>query len=137
VLLLSGLGATAAAGLFWSARTSLAVGAIQDRIGDPTRSIGPGQLSTTAWPLPGLAGAVLVVLAGAYIVWRGRTWPGMGKRYDSPVAVHGKPRGGDGPQGGDGAQGRYDTETAGGADGAADQIDEADEADEAVGGTGA
>lgn len=131
VLLLSGLGATAAAGLFWSARTSLAVGAIQDRIGDPTRSIGPGQLSTTAWPLLGLAGAVLVVLAGAYVIWRGRTWPGMGKRYDSPVAVHGKPRGGDA------AEGPYDAETAGGADGAADQADEVDRADEAVGGTGA
>ncbi|NJC69842.1 Trp biosynthesis-associated membrane protein [Planosporangium thailandense] len=61
LLVLSGLGLVAGAG------TRLSSGA------------SPG------WPLVVVVGGLLVAAAGVVTVARGRTWPGMGARYDRPT----------------------------------------------------
>jgi uncharacterized membrane protein (TIGR02234 family) len=37
-----------------------------------------------AWPVLALVAGVLGVLAGLLVVLRGRSWPGMGRRYERP-----------------------------------------------------
>ncbi|HET7406630.1 MAG TPA: Trp biosynthesis-associated membrane protein [Mycobacteriales bacterium] len=41
-------------------------------------------VSFTGWRWAAVAGAALLVLAGAAVVARGRRWPGMGARYEAP-----------------------------------------------------
>ncbi|MGY1679512.1 Trp biosynthesis-associated membrane protein [Geodermatophilus sp. SYSU D01176] len=51
----------------------------------------PGSTLTTAvsaaWPVLALVAGLLAVAAGLLTVLRGRTWPGMGRRYERPAAT--------------------------------------------------
>jgi uncharacterized membrane protein (TIGR02234 family) len=71
--------ALAGAALAWSALRVLTGGA------DPGRAA-PGERRTadlaTAWPVLCLVAAVLALAAGALVLCRGSTWPGMGRRYE-------------------------------------------------------
>ena len=42
---------------------------------------------SAAWPALALVAGLLAVAAGLLTVLRGRTWPGMGRRYERPAAV--------------------------------------------------
>lgn len=42
---------------------------------------------TGAWPLAALAGALAVAVGGALTAARGRSWPGLGARYERPQAA--------------------------------------------------
>ena len=42
------------------------------------------QVQATSWWLAAVAGGVLLAVAGAYTIVRGRRWPGMSSRYDAP-----------------------------------------------------
>ena len=46
---------------------------------------------SAAWPALALVAGLLAVAAGLLTVLRGRTWPGMGRRYERPVAVAAAP----------------------------------------------
>jgi hypothetical protein len=39
--------------------------------------------AVNAWPVVAVLGAVLVVAAGVLTLWRSRTWPAMGARYEA------------------------------------------------------
>jgi hypothetical protein len=39
--------------------------------------------AANAWPVLAVIGAVLVVAAGVLALWRGRSWPAMGARYEA------------------------------------------------------
>jgi uncharacterized membrane protein (TIGR02234 family) len=55
----------------------------------------PGSTLTTtvsaAWPVLALVAGLLAVAAGLLTVLRGRTWPGMGRRYECPGAAAAAP----------------------------------------------
>lgn len=41
---------------------------------------------TTAWPVLAAVAGVLAIAVGGLVVLRGRSWPGMGRRYERPGA---------------------------------------------------
>jgi uncharacterized membrane protein (TIGR02234 family) len=45
-----------------------------------------GRVATRAWPSVTAAGGLLVAAAGGLTVLRGRSWPAMGQRYETPGA---------------------------------------------------
>jgi uncharacterized membrane protein (TIGR02234 family) len=55
----------------------------------------PGSTLTTevsaAWPALALVAGLLAVAAGLLTVLRGRTWPGMGRRYERPATAAAAP----------------------------------------------
>jgi uncharacterized membrane protein (TIGR02234 family) len=46
-----------------------------------------GRVTTSAWPSVTAAGGLLVAAAGGLTVLRGRSWPALGQRYETPAAV--------------------------------------------------
>ena len=42
-------------------------------------------ISGTVWPQVAGLGGVLLALAGLLTLWRGRSWPGLGQRYEAPA----------------------------------------------------
>ena len=52
-------------------------------------------IDNTLWPYVTILGGVLLCLAGLYTLLRGRTWSGLGSRYEAPAtaAAAGKPAG--------------------------------------------
>lgn len=86
VLVLSGGGIWAACVLYWFGRDQVADSHLQQRIDDQTTSAYASEVTTSAWPLLAVFGGLLVIAGALVVVVRGRGWPGMGKRYDSPVA---------------------------------------------------
>ncbi len=80
----------AGAALAWSGLQVLTGGA------DPGTAA-PGERRTVelaaAWPVLVLVAAVLAVAAGGLVLVRGRSWPGMGRRYErGPGAAPARPR---------------------------------------------
>jgi len=55
----------------------------------------PGSTTTAslqaAWPVLALVAGLLAVAAGLLTVLRGRTWPGMGRRYERPATATAAP----------------------------------------------
>jgi uncharacterized membrane protein (TIGR02234 family) len=84
------LAAVAGGVLGWSGLRTLATGgdaAAAGLLGSGT----PGSTVTTAvsaaWPVLALVAGLLAVAAGLLTVLRGRTWPGMGRRYERAAAT--------------------------------------------------
>ena len=83
------LAAVAGGVLGWSGLRALATGAgaAAGVLGGGT----PGSTVTTAvsapWPVLALVAGLLAVAAGLLTVLRGRTWPGMGRRYERAAAA--------------------------------------------------
>ena len=84
------LAAVAGGVLGWSGLRTLATGgdaAAAGVLGSGT----PGSTVTTAvsaaWPVLALAAGLLAAAAGLLTVVRGRTWPGMGRRYERAAAT--------------------------------------------------
>ena len=89
------LAAVAGGVLDWSGLRALATGAgaAAGVLGGGT----PGSTVTTAvsaaWPVLALVAGLLAVAAGLLTVLRGRTWPGMGRRYErAATAAPARPR---------------------------------------------
>lgn len=89
------LAAVAGGVLGWSGLRALATGAgaAAGVLGGGT----PGSTVTTAvsaaWPVLALVAGLLAVAAGLLTVLRGRTWPGMGRRYErAATAAPARPR---------------------------------------------
>lgn len=49
-------------------------------------------VDNTLWPYLTILGGVLLCLAGIYTLVRGRSWSGLGSRYEAPAAVAGAAR---------------------------------------------
>lgn len=54
-------------------------------------------VDNTLWPYLTILGGVLLCLAGIYTLVRGRSWSGLGSRYEAPAAVAGAARAEAGP----------------------------------------
>ena len=83
-LLVAGAGGV----LGWSGLRGV-TGQLDLGVGDVGSGVGLGGAAVTAdavpgWPALTLVAGVLGVLAGLLVVLRGRSWPGMGKRYERP-----------------------------------------------------
>lgn len=82
--------AVAGAGLLWAALPALggtsgdALRAAAFDAGLPAGEVTGA--STTTGPALAVVAGVLAVLAGALVVLRGRQWPGLGSRYETPSA---------------------------------------------------
>jgi len=75
--------------LVWSAVAALAGGLAEASTQLPGvgRSAGPVTVDATAgWPVAVVAAGVFAVAVGLLVVLRGRSWPGMGRRYERPGA---------------------------------------------------
>ncbi len=59
-------------------------GADDGSAGDGAR--GGGAVATTAWPAVTAVGGGLLLAGGLLAAARGRSWPGMGQRYEAPAA---------------------------------------------------
>jgi uncharacterized membrane protein (TIGR02234 family) len=70
---------------------SAAAGAVGAATGQAGSSRGVASAGVAPWPWVAVFAAVLLVLAGAVTVVRGRRWSGLSGRYDAPVA--GEPAG--------------------------------------------
>jgi uncharacterized membrane protein (TIGR02234 family) len=88
------LAAVAGGVLGWSGLRALGTdgaAAVAGVVGSGT----PGSTVTTAvsaaWPVLALVAGLLAVAAGLLTVLRGRTWPGMGRRYERSTAVAATP----------------------------------------------
>jgi uncharacterized membrane protein (TIGR02234 family) len=71
--------------LAWSGVRALAGGLLDGSADLPGVGRVPGPVTvdiTAAWPVVATAAGVLGVLAGLLVVLRGRSWPGMGRRYE-------------------------------------------------------
>ncbi len=84
LLTVAGLGAAAGAAL--GAADSGAVNATAARKLALTGTTAE-QVSHTAWPWLALVGGLLLAVAGALTLLRGRDWPSMGARYDAPTSA--------------------------------------------------
>ena len=62
------------------------IGSPADQVSDST-----GSLAVTAWAWVALVAGVLAVGAGAVTIVSSRTWPAMGRRYESGVAARRRP----------------------------------------------
>jgi uncharacterized membrane protein (TIGR02234 family) len=85
VLLLAGLGATAAVVSVPAAPGETVAAAVTAASGRSGGVAGPPAV-VTGWVWAALAAAGLLVLAGAAAVLRARTWPAPGRRFETPVA---------------------------------------------------
>lgn len=80
----------AVAGLGAVVATALAVAPgsaeLSDRAGEAvgTASAAAAAVEHTAWPWPGMLGALIAAAAGLLTVVRGGMWPGMSSRYERP-----------------------------------------------------
>lgn len=87
--LVVGLLVAVAGGLLgWSGLRGVS-GQLDLDVGDVASGVGLGDAVVTAdavpaWPALTLVAGVLGVLAGLLVVLRGRSWPGMGRRYERP-----------------------------------------------------
>jgi uncharacterized membrane protein (TIGR02234 family) len=75
--------ATAGGVLAWSGLRALTGGLRDGSTGVP--GVGQGAVTldvTSAWPVLTAVAGLLAVAAGLFVVLRGRTWPGMGRRYE-------------------------------------------------------
>jgi uncharacterized membrane protein (TIGR02234 family) len=75
--------ATAGGVLAWSGLRAL-TGGLRDA-STVVPGVGRGAVTlvvTPAWPVLSAVAGVLAVTAGLFVVLRGRTWPGMGRRYE-------------------------------------------------------
>ena len=77
-ILVAGIGGAAGA-IAFAVNPSAAIDGAAD---SPLGSAAAASTSTTAWWLLAVAGGVVAVLAAAWTVARGRTWPSMGARYE-------------------------------------------------------
>ncbi len=66
---------------------SAAAGAVGAATGQAGSSRGVASAAATAWPWVAVVGAVLLALAGAVTVVRGRQWSGLSGRYDAPAGA--------------------------------------------------
>ena len=80
VLLIAGLGASVGALLYGAGSGSRAEVAriVSDKVGLDVEPV----VSTTSWWLAAVLGGLLVAVAGALAVLRGRRWPQLGRRYE-------------------------------------------------------
>jgi uncharacterized membrane protein (TIGR02234 family) len=87
--------ATAGGVLGWSGLRAL-TGALRDASTVvPGVGQGPGPVTldlTAAWPVLTVVAGVSGVAAGLFVVLRGRTWPGMGRRYERTPEAAAAPR---------------------------------------------
>ncbi len=82
LLLLAGLGIAAAAALA-AVNPRPALDAAAAKAAAQTAAHA-AQVTGTAWPYLAVVGGVIVAGAGAFTLARGRGWPGMSGRYDTP-----------------------------------------------------
>lgn len=80
IVTISGAGSLLASAWFAVASTELVRAAAESRAGETLADF--GDYSITWWWIPTLLGSVLVLAAGALTCARGRTWPGLGRKYD-------------------------------------------------------
>ena len=84
------LAAVAGGVLGWSGLRTLVTGGDAAAAGVPGSGT-PGSTVTTAvsaaWPVLALVAGLLAAAAGLLTVVRGRTWPGMGRRYERAAAA--------------------------------------------------
>ncbi len=87
------LAAVAGGVLGWSGLRTLVTDA--DATAAGVVAVTPGSTTTAsvqaAWPVLGLLAGLLAVAAGLLTVLRGRTWPGMGRRYERPATAAAAP----------------------------------------------
>ena len=81
--------------LGWSGLRGVTGGLDLD-LADVTSTVGLGRAEVTSdavvgWPALALVAGVLGVLAGLLVVLRGRSWPGMGRRYERTGTSAGRP----------------------------------------------
>lgn len=84
------LAAVAGGVLAWSGLRTLLAGADAVAAGVVGSGTSGGTLTTAvhaAWPVLALVAGLLAVAAGLLTVLRGRTWPGMGRRYERTAAA--------------------------------------------------
>lgn len=73
------------AGVVVSSTGATARGRVLAELGDRMSLTGAAtHVQPTSWWLAAVAGGVLLAVAGAYTIVRGRRWPGMSSRYDAP-----------------------------------------------------
>jgi uncharacterized membrane protein (TIGR02234 family) len=78
VLLFTGVGVVAAV-----LAPDLSAAALRDAGGATAGA--SGTVTTTGWPWLAGAGGVLLAAAGGLTALRGRSWPGLGQRYEAPA----------------------------------------------------
>lgn len=80
IVAIAGAGSTLAVGWFAVASAGLIRAAAEARAGETLGDI--GDYSITWWWIPTLLASLLVLAAGLLTCTRGRTWPGLGRKYD-------------------------------------------------------
>jgi uncharacterized membrane protein (TIGR02234 family) len=94
-VLLGAVLAVAGGVLAWAAVRALTGGLAEAATQLPGvgRTAGPVTVdAATGWPVAVIAAGVLAVVVGLLVVARGRTWPGMGRRYERPGAAPARAR---------------------------------------------
>lgn len=80
IVALAGAGSTVAAAWFGVASAGLVQAAAESHAGEPLPALTGAQV--TWWWIPTLLASLLVLAAGLMTCVRGRTWPGLGRKYD-------------------------------------------------------
>ncbi len=80
IVAIAGAGSLVASASFAFASSGLVKTATESRVGETLTDL--GDYSITWWWIPTLLGSVLVLVAGALTCAQGRTWPGLGRKYD-------------------------------------------------------
>lgn len=80
IVALAGAGSTIAVAWFAVASAGLIKAAADSHAGETLADL--GDYSITWWWIPALLASVLVWAAGLLTCARGRTWPGLGRKYD-------------------------------------------------------
>jgi hypothetical protein len=80
IVTLAGAGAAVASAWFVVGSAGLVQSAAQSRAGETLPDLVDATLSW--WWIPALLASVLVLAAGVMTCARGRTWPGLGRKYD-------------------------------------------------------
>jgi len=80
IVAIAGAGSLVASAWFAVASTDLVRAAAESHAGETLAEL--GEYSITWWWTPTLLGSLLVLAAGLLTCARGRTWPGLGRKYE-------------------------------------------------------